>query len=370
MRSLSVASNSGSRWHRWDPHIHAPGTVMNDQLNGADHASEYIRRLNETAPRVRAIGVTDYYVLDTYEAICSRRDELPDCALIFPSIELRVGLQTVKGRFVNLHLIVSPEDAKHVEHTKRFLEQLTFEAHGDTYRCRRDELIRLGRKANPTKTAELAALAHGALQFKVDFGQLRTAYGKSDWAKAHILIAVSGTETDGTSGMRDRSDQTLREEMEHFADIIFASSEAQRDFWLGSKAASLDELKERYRGAKPCLHGCDAHNLSTIGAPDGDCYSWVKGDIRFDALRQACIDPAGRALGSDASNRAESRTGDDHWSQGIRQDGPCGHHRRGVRRASRNPQSVVLPCQGAEPKRPNRIADQSSARGYGPHPLG
>jgi hypothetical protein len=116
-----VALNSGSRWSRWDPHIHAPGTIINDQFRGTDAVTEYIRLLNESSPRIRAIGVTDYYVLDTYEAICQRRDELPDCALIFPNIELRLGLQTVKGRFINLHLLVSPEEADHVDATKRFL---------------------------------------------------------------------------------------------------------------------------------------------------------------------------------------------------------------------------------------------------------
>ncbi len=269
---------------------------MNDQFRGANQASEYVRLLNEASPAIRAIGVTDYYVLDTYEEIHARRSELPGCTLIFPNVELRLGLQTVKGRFINLHLLISPDGSDHIASAKRFLEQLTFEAHGDTYRCRRDELVRLGRAADPSKTSDQTALSHGALQFKVEFSQLRTAYQKNDWAKANVLIAISGTETDGTSGMRNAADQTLREEMEHFADVIFASSAAQRDFWLARKSASADELKQRYRGLKPCLHGCDAHALATVGAPDADRYSWIKGDVRFDALRQACIDPAGRAF--------------------------------------------------------------------------
>nr|WP_082494694.1 MULTISPECIES: ATP-binding protein [unclassified Methylobacterium] len=296
---------------------------MNDQFRGENRASEYVRLLNEASPEIHAIGVTDYYVLDTYEEICARRAELSRCALIFPNVELRLGLQTVKGRFINLHLLISPDGADHVASAKRFLEQLTFEAHGDTYRCRRDELIRLGRAADPSKVSELAALSHGALQFKVEFSQLRTAYGKSDWANTNVLIAVSGTETDGTSGMRNAADQTLREEMEHFADVIFASSGAQRDFWLARKTASEGELKQRYRGLKPCLHGCDAHALATVGLPDADRYSWIKGDVRFDALRQACIDPAGRtyvgsaapvgSVGSEVIRRVEILNTD--WAQ-------------------------------------------------------
>jgi hypothetical protein len=44
------------------------------------------------------------------------------------------------------------------------------------------------------------------------------------------------------------------------------------------------------------MHGSDAHEQRTVGSPDGDRYSWIKGALEFDALRQACIDPAGRAF--------------------------------------------------------------------------
>jgi len=26
--------NSGSLWHRWEPHVHAPGTLLNNQFKG------------------------------------------------------------------------------------------------------------------------------------------------------------------------------------------------------------------------------------------------------------------------------------------------------------------------------------------------
>jgi hypothetical protein len=270
-----ITLNSGSRWHRWDPHIHAPGTILNDQFKGAEAMEAYIEALNSASPPIRALGITDYYLLETYEAFrdIKAAGRLPYCDLIFPNIELRLGLQTNKGKFINLHLLVCPDDENHVEETKRF-----------------------GRKAAPGKTNELEALREGATQFKVNLPQLQDAYRKSDWAKANILIAVSGTETDGTSGLRDAADRTLRAEMEKFAHVILASSPAQREFWLGKKSASLDELRERYNGAKPCLHGSDAHTLSTVGVPDDDRRSWVKGALCFDALRQAYIDPEGRAF--------------------------------------------------------------------------
>jgi hypothetical protein len=52
--------NSGSCWHRWEPHIHAPGTVLNDQFRGADSWEDYLTALENTTPPIRAIGITDY----------------------------------------------------------------------------------------------------------------------------------------------------------------------------------------------------------------------------------------------------------------------------------------------------------------------
>ena len=66
----------------------------------------------------------------------------------------------------------------------------------------------------------------------MNFGKLREEYGRSDWAKENILIAVAGAETDGTSGIRDANDATLRQEIEKFAHVIFASSPAQRDWQM------------------------------------------------------------------------------------------------------------------------------------------
>jgi putative AbiEii toxin of type IV toxin-antitoxin system len=294
---LPNEQNSGSRWQRWEPHVHAPGTVLNDQFSGADAWEKYLSALEAVTPQLRAVGITDYYSTATYEKVLKAQAEgrLPNCALVFPNIEMRLGIGTVKGRHVNIHLLVSPEDPEHVAEVKRFLARLTFKAHGDSFACNPDDLIRLGRKADTSLTDPAAALEHGSQQFKVTLDELQTNYRSSDWARANILIAVAGSETDGTSGVRDAADATLRQEVEKFAHIIFASSAAQREFWLGRRAATESELRNRYGGLKPCLHGSDAHEQKAVGVPAGDRYSWLKGAAAFDTLRQACIDPAGRA---------------------------------------------------------------------------
>lgn len=291
--------NSGSLWLRWEPHIHAPGTVLNDQFKGADTWEQYLSKIEAATPAIRALGVTDYYLLDTYERVRAAKahdGRLPGVDLIFPNVELRLAFGTVKGNWVNCHLLVNPQDPDHVGGILRFLAQLTFEYSGDRFACTPDELARLGTKIDPTLSGR-AALARGATQFKVSFEQLSELYRAIDWAKNNILVAVAGSEHDGTSGMRGESEGAQRQEVERFAHIIFASGVSQRDFWLGLKSsATADEIRARYGALKPCLHGSDAHETAKVGVPDGDRYSWVKGGAHFDSLNQAVIDPSGRAF--------------------------------------------------------------------------
>ena len=286
----------GSQWRRWEPHIHAPGTAMNDQFSGPNAWQDYLTALEEASPVIEALAVTDYYVTDTYADVLRHKaaGRLPDVKLIFPNVEVRLDVATTRGGFVNLHLLVSPEDADHVEQLARLLSRLHFTAMGDRFDCTRADLIRLGKRADPSITDDGAALSYGASQFKVNFQNLRQVFSESEWAKKNILIAVAGGATDGTSGVREAADQTIRREIESFADIIFAGSPAQREFWLGQRDLTPEEIKARYRGLKPCLHGSDAHKQTDIATPFGDRFSWIKGGLEFDALRQAGIDPGGR----------------------------------------------------------------------------
>lgn len=289
--------NRGSEWRRWEPHIHAPGTVMNNQFNGQNAWGDYLTALERATPVIEAVAVTDYYVTDTYEEVLRHKaaGRLPNTRLVFPNVELRLNVATAKGGFVNLHLFVSPEDPQHLEELRRLLSRLQFNVMQDRFDCTRADLIRLGKKADSTILDERAALAYGANQFKVNFQQLREVFSESGWAKKNILIAVAGGATDGTSGVREAADQTIRREIEGFAHVIFAGSPAQREFWLGQKDLGPDEIRARYGGLKPCLHGSDAHKLDDVASPFGNRFSWIKGGLEFDALRQACIDPDGRA---------------------------------------------------------------------------
>ena len=295
-------SNKGSEWRRWEPHIHAPGTVMNDQFKGPTAWEDYLTALENAAPKIKALGVTDYYLTDTYEKVleAKRSGRISDIELVFLNIELRIGIGTTKGGWVNMHLMVSPEDPDHLEKAKAFVRNLRFRFQEEAFNCTREDLIRLGRIHGSSNMSDKLALEQGATQFKVGLEQLQDEFERSRWARENVLVAVAGGKDDGTSGVKDAADAALRTEIEKFADIIFASSAAQREFWLGLRAASPKELISTYGGLKPCMHGSDSHEVATVGRPDGNRFSWIKGGLEFDALWQACIDPAGRAFVGEA----------------------------------------------------------------------
>jgi hypothetical protein len=238
----------GSEWHRWEPHIHAPGTILNNQFGAADPWGSYLTTLEGLTPKIEAIAVTDYYVTDTYEEFLKHKaaGRLPGVKQLFPNLELRLDVAAKSG-FVNIHLLVSPEDPDHLNETKRILKRLQFVVHNDRFDCTREELIKLGKRVDPKITDNGAALRNGATQFKVNFDQLRKVIHENEWAKKNILIAVAGGTGDGTSGLRQAADTTVRQEIEKFAHIIFSSSVAQREFWLGQRpGVTVEELRARY----------------------------------------------------------------------------------------------------------------------------
>lgn len=289
-------SPRGSEWHRWDPHLHAPGTLLNDQLGGNWEA--YLECVERSSPPVHALGVTDYFCIQTYREVRKRKAEgrLSQVELIFPNVEMRLDLKTERKKPINIHLLFSPDDPSHEVEIERILSYLTFEFRERKYRCTLVDLAELGRAFDPQQTAGRGAIRAGANQFKITLPDLRQLFRDDVWLRKNCLVAVAGGLGDGTSGLQeDDSFAAMRREIEAFAHIIFASTPSQRDFWLGkSPNADRSFIERTYGTLKPCLHGSDAHRDGQVAAPDLDRYCWIKGDQAFEALRQAVIEPEER----------------------------------------------------------------------------
>jgi hypothetical protein len=293
---MSAHDARGSLWHRWDPHLHAPGTLLNDQFGGDWEA--YLGRIEQSDPRVEALGVTDYFCIETYKEVRRRQTagRLPDVRFLFPNVELRIDTKTAADRAINIHLLFSPADSNHETEIERILGQLKFEFRERDYACTRADLIALGRAHDPQQADERGALKAGANQFKTSLRDLKGLFKAERWMRENCLAAIATKTGDGTAGLQnDDAFAAMRKELENFADIMFSGRPGDRDFWLGERPGADHAYIERhYRVLKPCLHGSDAHSGEDTGRPDEGRLCWLKGDLTFETLRQAVVEPRER----------------------------------------------------------------------------
>jgi energy-coupling factor transporter ATP-binding protein EcfA2 len=309
MRSTPAEVSIGSQWRRWDPHLHAPGTLLNDQFSSDWEG--YLSTIESASPVIEALGVTDYFSLGCYSEVRARQraGRLPSVNLLFPNVEMRLDLATEKRRPVNLHLLFSPEDPDHETEIERALAELSFEYKGRGYRCSASGLEDLGRAHNPSRRDDDAARREGAKQFKTTLDKLRALFRGDSWVTRNCIVAVSASSNDGTSGLKaDDSFAAMRREVERFAQVIFTATANDRDFWLGKHLQwDVASFEREYGGRKPCLHGSDAHDVPKTGNPDQERYCWIKGDATFESLRQAILEPEERVwIGSAAPERHDA----------------------------------------------------------------
>jgi predicted ester cyclase len=292
---VTVGDPRGSLWRRWDPHVHLPGTVLNDQFGALD-LSGALNILASRDPTIEVVGVTDYLVTNGFRVAYDAWSQGAGASIrsLIVNVELRLDVITAKHHPVNLHLLCA---ADQVDAMDDFLSQLEFPYNERRYRAEHGSLVDLGRAyTRQPSLEESAALREGVNQFKVNFDALKGRFTADGWATTNCVVAVAGG-SDGTSGVRDPKGgfEARRQEIERFAHVIFDSNPNQRQFWLGRGSLPLADIVERYGAPKLCMHGSDKHTADELGVPDGDRYMWIKGDPAFDTLRHACIEPAGRS---------------------------------------------------------------------------
>lgn len=292
MSEGSNQDNEGSVWRRWDPHVHFPGTLHNDNF-GALTVAGALDILAERTPSIEAVGVTDYFTTASFRQVQAAWSggAGQGITFLFPNIELRLSHATRHEAALNLHVLCSPEE---VDGLDRFLGTLEFHFQDRVYRCNEGDLRDLGRVySGDISFSDRRALQIGAEQFKVEFGQLHDAFERDAWAKENLLVAVAGGTNDGTSGLQrpDNAFSGLRQSIERFSHIILSGDPKQSEFWCGRGVLDAEALLERYNGKKLCLHGSDAHSTERLGMPDLDRRCWLKGEPSFETLRMACLAP-------------------------------------------------------------------------------
>lgn len=288
----------GSSWRRWDLHIHAPTTALNNQFPGSTFEEKWNPFLAavEASGEYGALGITDYMSVEGYRAAVRFKEQgrLKGVSLLLPNIEMRILPVTEKAKAINLHLIVCPSIVDDIE--SLFFNNLDFEYGSSHFKCVRNDLVRLGREFSGDKQmAEEGAYRIGVGQFKVSFEQVSGVLKKNKRLRDYCLVGLANGQNDGGSGIRDSGLAAVQHEFYRLADFILSSKPGDVSYFLGrAEGNPPDTIRKRYGSIKPCLSGCDAHDLERIGKAEQDRFTWVRADPTFEGLRQVTFEPDSR----------------------------------------------------------------------------
>lgn len=312
--------NRGSEWGRWDLHVHTKGTAKNDQFGNISF-DEYCVKLFKAAleNEIKVIGITDYFSIENYKRVKKFQNEIYEKKEIFdldeansireivllPNVELRITPTTGRDRFVNIHIIFNPDIIGNFENI--FLPKVEMTIDKDNkFNLTRHGLISLGRHNNPKAIEETAAYLEGIRSCAVDYTSITDVIHGNKILNSNCLIFVSNNSNDGVSGVHDYNGEmkTLIRSIYRISDGIFSAKPSDISYFLGKSSDSLEKIVELYGSLKPCIHGCDAHELSKIFKPDLDRFCWIKAEPSFDGLKQILYEPETRVyIGPDRPDR-------------------------------------------------------------------
>ncbi|NAW50816.1 hypothetical protein GNY06_05280 [Elizabethkingia argentiflava] len=319
-------ANKGSEWRKWDFHIHTKGTNKNDKFSSPtmdDFFCLFFKKAFEH--RISAIAITDYFSIERYLEAIEYRSNIenkvdekgeklfsPDeitfikSIFIFPNVELRMLPATDKGRLINIHCVFNPEYVGDLEND--FFSHI---ANQDGVKMNRHGITSYGKSLDPNINELHKQYEKGIENFVIDLKSLRELISTNKRFKDNTLLIVSNSNNDGASGTQKHYDlfenesgnlDGLRRSIYYISDGIFSANPKDVKYFIGKRLEGTDGYNETiykkevenvilHRGSlKPCIVGCDAHIEDDLFSK----FTWVKGNLNFEGLRQICFEPESR----------------------------------------------------------------------------
>lgn len=277
----------GSEWRKWDLHLHAPGTKLNDGYGSPVDWDRFCNALESSD--VAAFGITDYFSFDSYfELVDQFAQRYPTSSKVFfPNLELRLNETVNKDvQTVDVHVLLRPDLSKHT--ANRLLQDLKTEMHeaGGTRKLSCAEL-------NTTTQYETATVTRDALTHAI-----QTTFGDERGRKANTMVVVAAND----SGIRAISEQkrkaNLADAIDKMADAMFGNS--SNSAWYLRRDRLEDGSVSK---PKPVYGGCDAHTFPQLDEWLGKevtsegaqkSITWIKADVTFEGLQQTLVEPQER----------------------------------------------------------------------------
>ncbi len=308
----------GSEWRRWDLQVHTLRSSLNQDFDG--DFSAYATLLFEEALRrnVAVIGITDYFTVEGYRELrelVERAGELESLLgeeqagrarriLLLPNVELRsreIVRAYGKDSRVNFHVLfsdeLSPQDIEErVLRELRFTAESTSDGPDEELSLTVPNLERLGQrlKADHEPFRSESDLRVGMLTAVVSHEDVRRVLDRQQRLFKDRFLFVVPADEDLSAISWDGQGHVVRKVLLQKAHMFFSANPGTRDFGLGKTHDSVEAFVEEFKSRKPCIHGSDAHDATSLFEPDQRRYLWIRADPTFNGLRQLLHEPESR----------------------------------------------------------------------------
>lgn len=296
---MNTMITRGAEWKKWDLHVHAPTTRLENGYEANDAGEpdwdRFCRIIHDSD--VSAIGITDYFSLASfYEFKKHYYSKYPadNSKVFFPNLELRLHYAVHdKGQEINIHLILPPDLEEYnadalLRHLKLFNESFN--------------------NGVPKKDSCYTALQWDSEQLKgasttLDAIReaLRETFDGADLTNLenYALIVASGR-NDGVSPgkhMGPRKEVAI-DIVDQSIHAVFARGKDSHH-WL--RTDRLGRTTESI--PKPTFGGCDAHDFDSLekmlgktGEDNARSWetTWVKAELSWPGLLQTLAEPDSR----------------------------------------------------------------------------
>lgn len=256
---------NGSIWNKWDLHVHAPGTLKNDQYRNTD-LDNFCDEIAKSD--LAAVGITDYFSIDLAFHVKELLTKRNSSIQVFPNMELRDSRQPASTR-LNFHILFS-----------NLLE-------------RKEIIAALNRIPvdSPNGKAFLGNISDDQRKSAIaDIKQVSEILSESfEGSKPYIILTASGNDGYRPKGkIKDWSPMATTE-----ANVIIRHSDAvfgnAKDALYWNKPSDFDRIP------RPVFCGSDAHDLTALTSSfSSERSTWIKGEVTFRGLQETLIEPTSR----------------------------------------------------------------------------
>ena len=284
---------SGSRWRKWDLHLHTPKTKLNDQYkatNGIDIWDTFCEKIE--ASDVSVFGITDYFSFENYTTFITKFSlKYPNSTKVFfPNIEFRIDSKNSSGDHIQIHVIFSNAKVT-TDKLDNFFTRLKLVSTDDENLTNK----------YCTET-DLTGVTYEKAMVKID--DLCTLLKSNFTDQEYLIVGVATGYGSLRPASGDGRGSEYAKEIDKMCHLFFGNKD-NVDFFLNKV-----EGRSQYKlSPKAVISGCDAHSFETLDEKLGHTIikkddkdqivdrceiTWVKANPTFEGLRQIIFEPEDR----------------------------------------------------------------------------